>query len=348
MTRTYRSIASAVLALALVGTWSSTAYAAGQNRAGTAAATELLIPVGARDMALGGASIATTSGVEALHWNPAGLARSDNDAEVLASTMNYLADVRVSYLAAGARFHSIGSFALDVKTLSFGDIPITTEEQPDGTGGVYSPTFFTLGLHYARDLTDRISVGGTTNYIVNRIGRVDATAFSFSAGLQYANLGDIDGLDLGVAVKHIGSRMQYDGSALLRRGQLDDLRRPPADYKVEAASADLPSLFELGLGYRYQPAGLGEVNLTSVFRHNNYARDQIRSGAEYIVNEMFAVRAGFDYASGSTGDEYIFGTSFGLGIQTALGGLEDVRLDYAYSSVEFFDALNTFTFKVGF
>jgi hypothetical protein len=341
-----RKIATFVLALALVCMGTVDVHAAGQNRAGTAAATELLIPVGARDMAMGGASVATTSGLAALHWNPAGLSRGGSDAELMVSTMSYLADIRVNYVAASADF-GVGTLAADIKALDMGDIPVTTEGQPDGTGGVYSPTFFTLGVHYSKDLTDRISVGGTTHYIVNRIERVDATAMSFSAGLQYANLGGIDGLDLGVAVKHIGQRVEYDGSALLNRGELNGLRREPSDYKVQPASADLPSLFEIGLGYRYNPAGLGEVNLNSVFRHNNYGYDQLRSGVEYVVNDFFAVRGGFDYAT-SSDDDYLYGTSFGFGIQTAVAGLEDVRIDYAYSNVDFFDALNTFTFQVGF
>ena len=103
----------------------------------------------------------------------------------MVSTMSYLADIRVNYIAAGAKFNSIGSFAFDLKTLDQGDIPITTEAQPDGTGGTYSPTFFTLGLHYSRALTDRISVGGTTHYIVNRIERVDGEVVDgdvFAAG----------------------------------------------------------------------------------------------------------------------------------------------------------------------
>jgi hypothetical protein len=345
MNRTFGNIL-AVLALGLIGTWATEAHAAGQNRAGTAAATELLIPVGARDMALGGASVATTRGLEALHWNPAGLARAETDASLMFSTMSYLADIRVNYLAVSGSFASIGSFAIDLKALDTGDIPITTEQQPDGTGGTYSPTFFTLGVHYSKDLTDRISVGGTTHYVVNRIERVDATALSFSAGLQYANLADIAGLDMGVAIKHIGSRVEYDGSALLGRGQLDDLRRPPADYKIQAASADLPSIFEIGLGYRMAPA-VGQVNVTSVFRHNNYADDQVRGGVEYVLNDMFTLRGGFDYATGSDTD-YIYGTSFGFGLKADIGGLEGIRIDYAYSSVDYFDALNTFTFQVGF
>jgi hypothetical protein len=346
MTRTFK-IASAALALVLVVCAADMAHAAGQNRAGTASATELLIPVGARDMAMGGSSVATTTGLSALFWNPAGLSRSANNTDVMVSSMSYLADVRVNYVALGSRFTSIGSFALDIKSLDFGDIPITTEERPDGTGGTYTPTFFTVGLHYSRALTDRISVGGTSHYVVNKIERVDGTALSFSAGLQYSDLAEIEGLNLGVAVKHIGQRMQYDGAGLLRRGSLDDLRRPPSDYKVQSSSSDLPSIFEIGLGYRYNPAGLGQVNLSTVFRHNNYTYDQYRSGVEYVLNDMFTLRGGFDMADGS-GDDYLFGTSFGFGIQSDVGSFKDVRVDYAYTSVDLFDALNTFTFQVGF
>lgn len=323
------------------------AFADGYDRAGTAAAPELLIPVGARDMALGGAAIATSSGLESLHWNPAGLSKSESNAGIMFSTMSYLADTRINYLATGANFKSIGSLAFDIKALSFGDIPVTTEANPDGTGATFSPTFFTLGLTFARALTDRIAVGFTSHYVVNRIQRVEAAATSFSAGLQYADLGGIAGLDLGVALKHIGTRMQFGGSDLLRRGQIDGVRRGPADYNVQASSADLPSTFELGLSYRYTPAGLGALNVSSVFRHNNFAYDQYRLGAEYLVSDFFALRAGFDYAPRSA-DDYIYGTSFGFGLNVEAGTLKNLRVDYAYTTVDYFDALNTFTFQFGF
>jgi len=102
--RNTRKFATFVLALALVGLWPFQVHASGQNRAGTAAAMELLIPVGARDMALGGASVATTSGLAALHWNPAGLSRAAHSAELMVSSMSYIADIRVNYIAASAKF----------------------------------------------------------------------------------------------------------------------------------------------------------------------------------------------------------------------------------------------------
>ena len=338
-------LARALLALSLVPV---ALHAGGQNRAGTAAAPELLIPVGARAMALGGATLATTASIEALHWNPAGLARARTHASMMFSTMSYLADVRVHYAAVGARFEPLGWLALSIKTLDFGEIPITTEMAPDGTGATFSPTFFTVGATYARALTDRITLGSTAHYVVERIERVSATGVSFDAGLQYANLGGIQDLDLGVAVKHIGSRLQFNGPGLLRPGQLDGLRRPRAAYKVEASSADLPSTFELGLGYHRTPTASGQVALSSVFQHHNFARDQWKLGVEYQHRKFFAVRAGFDYAGPADDEVYIFGTSYGFGLRFDLGTLERVRIDYAYTTVDFFDALNTFTFQVDF
>ncbi len=321
------------------------AQAAGRDRIGTSAAPEMLIPVGARDMALGGASIATTSGVEALHWNPAGLSRSANRVDLMVSTMDYIAGIQVNYLAVGSRFPSIGNLALSLKSLNVGDIPITTETQPDGTGGTFKPTFLTLGLHYGRGLTDRIGLGTTLHYVTNRVDRAQATGLSFSAGLQYHDLGDIQGLDLGVAVKHIGQRMTYEGPALLSRGDLSSLRRGPSFYRVQASSADLPSIFELGLAWNYPVQGLGELNLSSVFQHQNYSYDQYKLGVEYVYNDFLALRSGFDYAADAEDNTYLFGNSFGMGLSFGRTG---ARLDYAYGSVDRFDALHTFTFQLGF
>ena len=334
--------AAGVFLLAL--TIAEAALASGQNRVGTAAAPELLIPVGARDMAMGGAAIATTSGVEALHWNPAGLARgSDGAASLMFSTMAYIANIRLNYAAVSRRFGGWGHVAIHLKALDFGEIPITTERAPDGTGGRFSPTFLTLGTSFASALTDRINVGFTTRYIVNRIDRVEATAVAFSGGLQYTNLGSINGLDLGVTVKHIGTRMGFGGSGLLRMGQLDDLRRPGSIYQVPSSSADLPSLFELGIAYGYSGA-----RFSSVFQHHNFAFDQWKTGLEYEVNEFLAVRSGFDFAAGAEDREYIFGTSFGAGLRFKVPTVERIRVDYAYTATEYFDGLDTFTILLEF
>ena len=298
-------------------------------------------------MALGGASIATTSGVEALHWNPAGLCRSANNVDLMVSTMDYIGGIQVNYAAVGSLFPSLGNLALNIKSLDLGDIPITTETQPDGTGATFKPTFLTLGLHYGRALTDRIGVGTTLHYVTNRVDRAQATGLSFSAGLQYFDLGGIEGLDLGVAVKHIGQRMRFEGPALLNEGRLNSLPRGPSFYSVQASSADLPSTFELGLAWNKPVQESGELNFSSVFEHQNYSYDQYKLGVEYVYRDFLALRGGFDYAAGADDDTYLFGNSFGLGLKLP-GGKTRSRLDYAYGSVDRFDPLHTFTFQVGF
>ena len=154
---------------------------------------------------------------------------------------------------------------------------------------------------------------------------------------------------MGVAVKHIGQRMKFDGPGLLNRGSLDGARRSTAFYYVDASSADLPSTFEIGLGYRYPMAELGQLNLGTMFQHNNYTYDEYRTGAEYIYRDFLALRGGFSYAADADAGTYPFGSSLGIGLNLNMGGkLQEAHVDYAYTATDYFDAINTLTFQVGF
>ena len=61
------------------------AYAGSRKRRGTSGANELLIPVGSAATALGGANQALVYGVDAIYWNPAGIARSSANSEMMFS-----------------------------------------------------------------------------------------------------------------------------------------------------------------------------------------------------------------------------------------------------------------------
>ena len=177
----------------------TTTGVAQNQRIGTSAASELLIPIGARDLAQGGATIAASEGLESIHWNPAGVARMSGQAEGMFSTMSYIADVQVSYGAVGAKFGEFGSLALSLKSLNFGDIPVTTAEDPNGlSGATYSPSFLTIGLTYSRQITDAASVGLTAKVISETIARVASTGLAFDLGVQYRGLLNLSGLQLGI------------------------------------------------------------------------------------------------------------------------------------------------------
>lgn len=336
-----------------VGVFGLIDNAEAQNkRIGTAAATELLIPVGARDFAMGGATISNAYGIEAIHWNPAGLSRMKYSAEGMFSTMTYIGDIGVNYGAVGIDFSGFGVVGLTVKSLSFGDIPLTTNEDPEGLSGrLFSPSYFTIGLSYSKILTNAISVGFTTKFISEQIARVSASGIAFDFGVQYHNLANINGLQIGVAVKNIGPQMKYDGSGLLRSAVSVDGRRPEQKYKSEAASFELPSLVEMGLAYTNLIGENMSYSINGSFVNNNLYLDEYKIGGEfgYFLNQIKLFgRAGMEMVPDiAENSENIFGPTFGFGIVYSSPGL-DITVDYAYRQTDFFDGNNVFSVKLGF
>jgi len=131
--------------------------------------------------------------------------------EAMFSFTSYLAGININYFAIGSNLGDFGALALSVKTLNFGDIPVTTTDAPDGTGSTYSPGYLTAGLSYAKIITDRVCVGVNAKVISETIADVSAVGFAIDFGVQYRFPGN---LSLGVAVKNIGTNMSFKGGSL--------------------------------------------------------------------------------------------------------------------------------------
>ncbi|MCU7523741.1 MAG: PorV/PorQ family protein [Ignavibacteria bacterium] len=324
-------------------------YAGGGRRNGTGGASELLIPVGVRGIGLSGANTSTTTGIEALYWNPAGIARTDKSAEATFSYMKYLADMGVTYGAVEANIAGFGALAFSIKSLSFGDINVTTTNNPDGTGETFSPQFLTLGLSFARALSDRISVGITGSLIMENIAQVSANGVAFNVGIMYENLGDLTGLSLGVAIKNLGPQMTFSGPGLYTQASAASYERPAQLYKVEAASFELPSTLEFGLAYRPVLDAQNSLLIATTFQNNNFSGDVYRFGAEYTFNNLLSLRGGYGYTPASQEAGYIWGFTAGAGINYEVGGGTAIRVDYAYRQVKSsFDANHVFSVGLAF
>ncbi len=322
------------------------------RRIGSAAAPELLIPVGGRDVAMGGASIAISQGIESVYWNPAGLARMEHSVEALVSTMKYLADINVHYAAVGIQFGKFGTVAFSAKTLGFGDILLTTNNDPEGRSGrTYSQNYLTLGLSYARRFTDAITVGGTFKIISEKIGRVNGNAMAVDIGVQYHNAGGIQGLHFAVVLMNYGPQMKFSGSGLLRRGIAMDALRPEQFYESKPASFELPSTLQIGMSYTRDLSESLALALSGVFVNDNMALNQYRFGGEigYKLDQLRIYgRGGYELAEGTDNvDEYIFGPCAGLGIYFKTASI-DVMFDVAYRVTEYFDNNTIFSFRFGF
>ncbi len=336
---------SIILVLSLIALQG--AFASGGNRTGTGGAAELLIPIGGRDLAMGGSTISTSTGIEALFWNPAGISKSKASANLMFSHMSYIADIGVDYGAASANFEGIGTFALSIKSLSIGEMLVTTTQNPDGTGQTYSPQFFIAGATFAKQLSDRVSVGVTANLVNERIAEVNTNGVAFNVGVIYDNLGSINGLSLGVAVKNIGPQMKFDGPGLYVQTTVPGQVAPANFLKLEAAPYELPSTVEFGLGYHYDFSGENSLQLSGTFQNNNFSGDEYKGGVEYGYNNNFFLRAGYTGSPSSQTPDYIYGFTAGAGVAYDFEGTQ-VSFDYAFRSVKYFDGNHVVSIKLGF
>jgi hypothetical protein len=328
-------------------------YAGGGRRNGTAGAQELLIPVGARGLAMSTGFISGIGGIEAIYFNPAGLVNSTNSVEVYVSQMSFIADIGISYAAIATNFGDLGSFGFSIKSLNLGDIPVTTVENPQGDGSTYSPNYVTATLTYSNRLTDRIRVGANFKLVSEKIVRTSATGFSLDAGVQYAEFVGIEGLNLGVVLKNFGPQMKFDGADLLRPATEQNALRGINFYKIDAAGFDLPSQLEIGLAYEPKIADDMGLLLTTTYQDNNFQDDEYKLGAEFSYDNMFFIRGGFTFfqTTGFTFDwkgegSNTYGPTFGAGFLYDTG--VRIAVDYAYRSAQFFDGNHLFSIKFGF
>ncbi len=327
------------------------AFAGNTNRTGTAGAQELLIPTGASGIALAGSDVAFVSGPDAIFWNPAGLARGGFGTEASFSHESYLAGIGIDYGAVAATFGTVGTFAASFKSIAFGNIPVTTEDNPDGTGATYSPTFMTAALTYSKILSDRISVGANFNFVNETIMSTTASGFALDAGVQYNGL-IIPELKLGVAIKNLGPNMTFSGSNLLRQGTTVGDIRGTQWYDVQAASFELPSQMDVALAYDKKLGETNDVTVYGTFENNNYSSDVYKFGLQYSFNNMLFLRGGYNYAPNAPKDQTgqtseIYDYTFGAGINYNLGEL-NFTLDYAYEHVLLLTSINVFTVRLGF
>lgn len=334
-----------ILLIILSFAFAASIYAGDVSRKGTTGAEELLIPIGARGIATGGAFIANITGLESLFYNPAGLDVNPRT-EAMFSYVNYLADINISYFAIGASLGDIGSIAFDLKSFDFGNIPVTTVQLPDGTGQTYSPTFLTLGFTYSKVLTDRISIGTNFKLITENIQNVRATGVALDAGVQYRFT---KSLMLGVTVKNIGSNMQFSGENLRTRTNIPGATPGSNNgtFEIVAETFQIPSFFELSLAYQLEFNEQNNLLLASTFVANNALEDVFNFGLEYGFMNTFFIRGGYNYLVGNSANN-IYGFSLGAGVDYNAGDI-DIIFDYAFRDVKEFPSSNhIFTIKLAF
>ncbi len=328
---------SFVIWLGLLILGAASVQAGSELKIGTSGGAELLIPVGSRGTSMGGSVVANSFGIEAIYWNPAGLATLEGT-EAMFSHQPWLADIDVNFAGVGTTIEGFGTLGVSAKVVSIGKMEQTTEAEPEGTGKIYEPTMTVIGVTYARSLTANVNFGVTGMLINERIFEVSANGMAFDFGVTYDPRWH--GMTLGIVLKNYGPDMRFKGPGFERTYEEAGQRQVAS----EGASFQIPSYFSIGLAYNFYEKEMHSATLTGDFRANNFQEDFWQGGFEYAYNDRYFVRAGYNY---STQGDWIHGAALGLGLNLPFGE-NKLSFEYSWNQTDVFDDSQFFTVKADF
>ncbi len=310
--------------MVLFGTVALTSYSQEFKRTGQSTMTFLSIDPVARSVGMGGASTSMDNDVNALFHNPAGMSRIIGGAISLNNTQ-WLADTKQYSIAAGYGFVGVGTFGVSLLMMDNGEIPHTIPDasrQGFHQEGTFRVTQFALGIGYARQITDKFSVGGQVKYAYQDLGPTDITWQVVSQ--QYDTLRGVKN-DRGVLAMDFGT-VYYLGFKDLRVAMA--FRNFATKIRYAYEDFQLPVVLRFGMAMNVLAAIPGvedhSLQVSVEVAHPNDYSDRVYLGGEYCFQNFFYIRGGYQVNV----DEGKL--SAGLGITQS--AVEMVfKLDYAYT-----------------
>ena len=307
MRRRVRVTACALIALA--GAVAVPHSAAAQGNLSKEGALFLIFPIGARAVGMGQSVGASQIGSEGLWWNPASLARMDKSELSLShsSTISATGDA-VTYVRPSGRIGviSFGGYLLDYGKQDAG-------VDANGITGTFYPRSVVAAVSYAAAFGSRVSAGVTYKFVQDRVdcsgscGNV-TTFNSSTSGLDLGLQAVVDParrITIGIALRNAGLKLQIN----------DNPQADPLPTRIDAGvQVHVPRIDSLVPG--------GELLVTADMVGNlSLSGPSFRSGAEFVYQKQFFLRAGF-----STGSFDGAGAAIGLGLRR--GG---IAIDFARS-----------------
>jgi len=278
-------------------------------------ALDLLLPTGARAVALGQATMAVDGTTESVWWNPSGLARMRGTTAAIhhSQSIGGTADA----VAVVAHSRVLGSFGVSASLRDFGS---SSAADDGGTeGGTILPRSLVYAATYAAAV-ERLNVGLSYKLVQWRVDCTGpctgetgllAQTSAIDAGAQFSLDPELP-VTVGAGVRNVGLRVQVNDE-------------PQAD--------DLPSRFQAGLEWRVSQLSNvlegAELRLSADMVSELRRMDPSpRVGAEVGWQRRIRVRGGYASRAGGFG-----GPSLGVGYETGSLAIDLARLFDEVSSM---------------
>jgi hypothetical protein len=310
------------------------------KKTGTTAAKFLSIGIGARANAMGGAFTSVSNDATALYWNPAGIGQLNNY-EGLFTYTKLFADINLNYFGIVVPAGDVGSFGFSVTALDFGQMDVTTELFPEGTGEKFTAGSYAFGLSYARKITEDFLFGISVKYIRENIYNSNAEGISFDVGTIFNT--PFYGIRFSSSITNYGTKMQMMGDDLLIRHDPDPSQagnNETIDAMYKTDKFELPLRLQIGISRDFIFLDNQRLTIAVDATHPNDNAQYLNVGGELaLLNELISLRAGYKTLFLEDSQE---GLTLGVGLKYDGLSFINFALDYAFQQYEFLGDTHSF------
>lgn len=296
----------------------------------------LSIATDARASGMGEATTTLAMKSTSLFFNPAGMANLNATSDFTFTQINWIADIDLNAFAvalspADGKYGVLGFSLVSAK---YGDVE-GTMVYPNSQGYIetelFKPSALSIGVGYARALSDKFNIGGQVKFVNEYLGKSvvpgangfevkknTANSFAFDFGTLF-NSGYKD-LTVGMSVRNFSQEITYE----------DEGFQLPLAFRI-GLSIDVMEFFpDLKSKQHSLFTALEAI-------HPRDHSEQLNLGAEYSFMQTFYARTGYMFNR----DEC--GVSLGFGLKKY-----GFCIDYGYTPYGLFDNVQRITFRFSY
>ncbi|NOZ03866.1 MAG: PorV/PorQ family protein [FCB group bacterium] len=305
----------------------------------------LKIGVGARAAGMAESFSAVATDVTAIYWNPAGLSRIDRN-QLFFSHINWLASISYDFFAIGIPLGNFGALGLFATSVQVPEDEVRTVLQPEGTGEFFEAGDLAIGFSYARNITDRFSVGFVGKLVQEKIWSMSSNSIALDIGTLYRSRWH--DLTIGIVLNNFGTKAKLSGRANLLyvdpdpsiEGNIETIRA-----ELEMQRWELPLNLKTSISMKIISSEALDLLAAVDMVHPNDNREYFNIGSELKVMDVLYLRGGF---RGWGMDEAEGGLALGGGLRMQVSGTMSLQVDYALTDFGRLKNVHQFSFGIGF
>lgn len=311
------------------------------TKVGTTVGQFLKIGPGARPLAMGGTYAGVSDDIYAVYYNPAGVAINKGNGQAVFNHSQWLADISYEFAAASINLEGLGTLFTSVTALNVPEDKVRTFEYPEGNGQFWDAGSVSFGFGFARNLTDRFSIGFQAKYIQESIWNSSASGFALDVGTYYIT--PFNDLVIGASVSNFGTKMKLDGRDIQfntdpNGASSSGPNNIPANYEMD--SYDLPLTFRIGFSMDVLNTRYIRIKTALDATHPNDNTEYVNAGIEVAYDELLFLRAGYKSLFLADSEQSL---TLGFGINYEIGSGLVLRVNYGYADygrlkdIQYFD-----------